>query len=135
VINETDVQEWLAYAEADWQAMVFDQAQRNEQIQKFINHLQRYIAVQEAILFGSHAYGEPHEWSDIDLVIISPNFAEQSLIDRLQFLYWATWEAGTIWIEPLGYTSEEFESASSLSLLGEVRERGIVVYEKDGKST
>lgn len=108
--------------------MVSDQAQRNEQIQRFIDHLQRHIAVQEAILFGSHAYGEPHDWSDIDLVIISPDFAEQPMIDRLQFLYWATWEAGTNWIEPLGYTPEEFESANPLSLLGEVRERGIVVY-------
>jgi hypothetical protein len=111
--------------------MASDQVKRDEQIQRFIEHLQRYITVQEAILFGSHAYGEPHEWSDIDLVIISPDFMGQPMIDRLQFLYWATWEAGANWIEPLGYTPEEFESASPLSLLGEVRERGIVVYDTD----
>ena len=111
--------------------MVSDQTKRDEQIRRFIEHLQRHIAVREAILFGSHAYGEPHEWSDIDLVIISPDFMGQSMIDRLQFLYWATWEAGTTWIEPLGYTPEEFESASHLSLLGEVRERGIVVYDRE----
>jgi len=115
--------------------MVSDQAKRDEQIRRFIEHLQRHIAVHEAILFGSYAYGEPHEWSDIDLVIISPDFVGQSMIDRLQFLYWATWEAGTTWIEPLGYTPEEFESASPLSLLGEVRERGITVYEADDKKS
>ena len=112
--------------------MVSDEAERNEQIWSFIDHLQRHIVVQEALLFGSHAYGEPHAWSDIDLVIISRDFAGRSIMDRLQFLYWATWEAGTNWIEPLGYTPEEFESASPLSLLGEVRERGIVVYEANG---
>lgn len=114
--------------------MVSDQAKRTEQIQRFIDHLRHHIAVQGAVLFGSHAYGEPHEWSDIDLVIISPDFVGQPLIDRLQFLYWAAWKAGTNWIEPLGYTPEEFESAGPLSLLGEVRERGTVVYEKDDKS-
>jgi len=110
--------------------MVSDQAKRDEQIRRFIDHLQRHIAVQEAILFGSHAYGEPHEWSDIDLVIISPDFVGQPMIDRLQFLYWAAWKAGTNWIEPLGYTPEEFKSASPLSLLGEIRERGVIIYEK-----
>jgi hypothetical protein len=97
---------------------------------KFIEHLQHYIEVEQAILFGSHAYGEPHEWSDVDLAIISPDFVGQPMMDRLQFLYWAAWEAGTNWIEPLGYTLEELESASSLSLPGEIRERGIVVYTK-----
>jgi hypothetical protein len=38
-------------------------------------------------------------------------------------------------IEALGYTPEEFGNASDLSLLGEVREQGAVVYEKDDKST
>jgi hypothetical protein len=32
-------------------------------------------------------------------------------------------------IETLGHTPEEFEEASDLSLLGEVREQGVVVYE------
>lgn len=111
--------------------MVLDPSQRDEQIRKFIEHLRSRIVVQRVVLFGSHAYGDPHEWSDLDLVVISPDFAGQPLIERLQFLYWATWEAGTNWIEPLGYTPEEYQSAGDLSLLGEVRERGIVVYEKD----
>lgn len=54
---------------------------------------------------------------------------KRPMMNRLQFLYWAAWEAGTNWIGPLGYTSEEIESASSLSLPGETRERGVVVYE------
>jgi len=39
------------------------------------------------------------------------------------------WRAGVGDIEALGHTPEEFEQASDLSLLGEIRERGIVVYE------
>lgn len=111
--------------------MVSHQARRDEQIRRFIVHLKRHIVVHKAILFGSHAYGESHKWSDIDLVIISPNFAGQSMIDRLHFLYRAAWEAETNWIEPLGYTPEELKSANSLSLLGEVQERGVVVYDRE----
>lgn len=105
---------------------------RDEQLQRFIEHLGQFIEVQRALLFGSYAYGEPGEWSDIDLVIISPDFDGQDMLDRLRFLYQKAWEADTNWIEPLGYTREELESASTLSLLGEVRERGIVVYDSRG---
>lgn len=111
--------------------MVSSQTQRDEQIRRLIDRLQQYIEVEKAILFGSYAYGKPHEWSDIDLVIISPDFAGQPMLDRLQFLYRVAWEVGTNWIEPLGYTLEELESASSLSLLGEIHERGIVVYDEE----
>ncbi len=109
--------------------MVSDTARRNEQLQRFIGYLRQFIDVHQVVLFGSYAYGEPGEWSDIDLVIISPDFDDQGILDRLRFLYQKAWEAGANWVEPLGYTHEEFERASTLSLLGEVRERGIVVYD------
>lgn len=119
-------------AQAETGAVISETDIQGQQMQSFVAHLQHHIPVQEAIPFRSHAYGEPHEWSDIDLVIISPDLMGQSMIDRSQFLYWATWEAGTTWIEPLGYTPEELRSASPLILLGEVREKGITVYEENG---
>jgi len=42
---------------------------------------------------------------------------------------WA-WQAGVGDIEALRLTPEEFETASDLSLLGEVREKGILVYDE-----
>ena len=50
---------------------------------------------------------------------------------RLERLSVLAWRAGVGDIEALGYTPDEFEQASDLSLLGEIRERGIVVYEAD----
>ena len=50
---------------------------------------------------------------------------------RHQRLGWLAWRAGTDYIQPIGFTWEEFEQASALSLLGEIRERGIVVHEAD----
>ena len=109
--------------------MVFSTTQHDRLIQKFIDHVSHDIAVQKAILYGSYAYGRPHEWSDIDLVIISPSFSQQDMVERLQYLYRAAWNSNTNWIQPIGHTPEEYASASPLSLLGEVKERGIVVYD------
>ena len=109
--------------------MVFSASKRNRIIQKFIDYISRDIAVQKAILYGSYAYGKPHQWSDIDLVIISPSFAQQDMLERLQYLFRAAWDSKANWVEPIGHTPEEYENASPLSLLGEVKERGIVVYD------
>jgi predicted nucleotidyltransferase len=34
--------------------------------------------VDQAVLFGSHARGRADEWSDVDLAVISPDFARMS---------------------------------------------------------
>jgi len=100
-----------------------------DQIGCFIVHLNRELEVTRAVLFGSPAYGRPHEWSDIDIAIISPVFAGLGRVARLEWLERIAWEAKTHTVEPVGLTPEEFEAASDLSLLGEVREKGIVVYD------
>lgn len=33
------------------------------------------IRIERAILFGSYATGKAHEWSDIDVAIVSPDFS------------------------------------------------------------
>jgi hypothetical protein len=87
------------------------------------------VQVERAFLYGSYAYGTPRSRSDIDLVVLSPDFAR---MDRRrcqeQMAIWA-WEAGVGDIEALGLTPGRFEAASDLSLLGEVRDKGIVVYD------
>lgn len=100
-----------------------------EQIERFIARLNRVLEVEQVILFGSHAYGRPHEWSDIDIVIISSAFAKLGDVARLEWLERVAWEAQTHAVEPVGFTWEEYVEASDLSLLGEVREKGIVVYD------
>ena len=40
------------------------------------------IRIDEAILFGSYAQGTSHDWSDIDLAIVSQDFIGDRFIDR-----------------------------------------------------
>ena len=35
---------------------------------------QKRIPVKYGVLFGSYAKGQQHEWSDIDLLVVSPRY-------------------------------------------------------------
>lgn len=84
------------------------------------------IRPQKIILFGSYANGKPREDSDMDLVVISEDFRNLNLRERLEILGLA---AGRVFepIEALGYTSEEVENVSPVSILNEVLTSGITM--------
>ena len=51
-------------------------AEIEKDIKSYIEQLEKIgIHVQQAFLFGSYAGGRPDKWSDIDLAIVSENFA------------------------------------------------------------
>lgn len=52
-------------------------------IKSYIEQLESIgVHVQQAILFGSYATGKYDEWSDIDLAIVSDDFAGNRFNDR-----------------------------------------------------
>jgi predicted nucleotidyltransferase len=87
------------------------------------------LDVEQVVLFGSRAYGQPHEWSDIDLAVVSVSFVGLGRVARLEWLERVAWAAQAHAVEPVGFTPQEYAEASELSLLGEVREKGIIVYD------
>jgi len=77
-------------------------------IERFKQELKKYkIHTDEVIIYGSYAKGNPREDSDIDLIVISKDFENMNLRERLEILGLA---AGHIFepIEALGYTPKEF---------------------------
>lgn len=64
------------------------------------------IKPERIILYGSFAKGSPHEDSDIDLIVISEDFKNMNIRERLETLGLA---AGRVFepIEARGYTTEE----------------------------
>ncbi len=97
-------------------------------IARYIASLRRHIRVDAVILFGSYAVGHPHEWSDIDLAIISPDFDGKDLFRRVKLMAKARAERD-IDIEALGYGKKEFDSAHRQTFLGEVIRKGKIVYQ------
>jgi len=107
--------------------MVLTADQVKNQIRRLVEALRQHMRVERAILFGSYAYGKPHEGSDIDLAVVSPDFARMNRLERLEFLERIAWEADAHYVEPVGFTEEELQSASQTSVVSEIRERGVVV--------
>ncbi|MBU4047277.1 nucleotidyltransferase domain-containing protein [bacterium] len=66
------------------------------------------INSKKIILYGSYAKGNPREDSDIDLIVISDDFEDMNLRERLEILGVA---AGRVFepIEALGYTPKEIK--------------------------
>lgn len=62
--------------------------------------------VDHVILFGSHARGPVHEWSDVDLVVVSPAFEGSLHVDRAARAR-RFWEPN-VPVDILCYTPEEF---------------------------
>lgn len=58
-----------------------------EIIRKYISLLQENgFNILGAYLFGSYANGDPNEWSDIDLAVISSNFEGNRILDKEMIL-------------------------------------------------
>jgi predicted nucleotidyltransferase len=93
-----------------------------DNINKFINELKKSnITIEQAILFGSYAHGTNHEWSDIDLAIISSDFSGYRYIDYDRFINAIRLSDSAI--EPIAYRPEDFTSDNLF--VKEILEHGI----------
>ena len=79
------------------------------------------------VLYGSYAKGEPHEWSDIDLAVISPDFEGIPMNRRQEIITRLTLHRAPN-ISPIGYPTSEYQSPGPHSFLREVIHTGRVVY-------
>jgi Nucleotidyltransferase domain len=44
-------------------------------VRQYLRNLAQHgILARMGVIFGSYAVGHPHQWSDIDLVVVSPTF-------------------------------------------------------------
>jgi len=97
-------------------------------IKKYKQELEKLgIKPEKIILYGSYAKGSPRQDSDIDLIVISEDFKNLNLRERLEILGLA---AGRILepIEALGYTQKEIELEKKESFLGEILNSVSIAY-------
>lgn len=71
---------------------------------------QHHIHITKTILYGSYAKGTPGPYSDIDLVVVSPDFKRMHPLRRQEFLAQMTMDIDAP-IEVLGYTPQELRSS------------------------
>lgn len=84
------------------------------------------LAVSFGVLFGSHATGRAGQWSDIDLLVVSPEFdhlKDRSLVDRL----WHIAARTDSRIEPIPCGERQWQEDNSSALVEFARREGVLV--------
>ena len=74
-------------------------------------------------MFGSYAQGDPQDYSDIDLAVISDWFEGKPRIESMQFLSRIA-AANNSLIEALPFTEEEYKNLDKRSFLASIIRSG-----------
>lgn len=83
------------------------------------------IHARRAVLFGSYVQGRADEWSDIDLVVIAPEFDASHDISLVKALWRSTVADNRI--EPIPCGEKEWETDESRPILEIARREGIII--------
>jgi predicted nucleotidyltransferase len=96
-------------------------------VKKYLRQLiKRGIPVQYGVLFGSWAKGHPHEWSDIDLLVVSSRFDGERRREDINLL-WRTAARTDNRIEPVPVGRIQYESDAGSSIIEIARREGLVI--------
>jgi predicted nucleotidyltransferase len=88
--------------------------------------LRQTVEPQVLVFFGSRVGGRPDEWSDIDLIVVSPKFEGMRLLARMDWFLEVT--QPHIGVDALCYTPEEFDyMMAQPSLVREAVQTGLRV--------
>jgi len=99
-----------------------------------IESVKRYLAAlpalgihaRRAVLFGSYVQGQADEYSDIDLVLIAPEFDWARDIALIEKLWQATISADNR-IEPIPCGEQEWETDKGRPILEIARREGVII--------
>jgi len=83
------------------------------------------IHAQSAVLFGSFVNGQAGQWSDIDLIVIAPEFDGAKELSLVKALWHATVADNRI--EPIPCGEKEWETDQSRPILEIARREGILI--------
>jgi len=96
-------------------------------IKRYIEALSSFgIHTRKLVLFGSFARGDSTELSDIDLIVIAPEFdgpCELTLIEKL----WQATSLADNRIEPIACGEKEWETDQGRPILEIARREGIII--------
>lgn len=103
--------------------------QLTNQINELVQQISNKISTQEIILFGSYAYGEPNDYSDIDLCIIT-NQNNKRKLELIRDVREAIAPIAELPVDILIYNENEFNDRASLRTTMEykIRHEGIKIY-------
>lgn len=84
------------------------------------------IPVKAGVLFGSYATGKMHQWSDIDLLVISPHFDKKYKRKDIDLLWHVAADVDSR-IEPIAVGEKQFQESKDSYIIVEARRDGQVI--------
>ncbi len=98
----------------------------NKLLRKYLKKVKKNFRVDKSVLFGSRARGDYFLDSDIDLIIVSPDFENIPFRERMIRLL--EWWNESIDLEVFGYTPKEFEKKKKqMSIVRQAMKEGIEI--------
>lgn len=91
-------------------------------IEDYIIKISKEIPIKKVFLFGSHAKGNNHKYSDVDLAFFSDYFKDMSRVDGIHLLLLHAMDYD-IDIEPQPFTWEEYKDPDGI--VAEILNTGI----------
>ncbi|MBC7447380.1 MAG: nucleotidyltransferase domain-containing protein [Hymenobacteraceae bacterium] len=95
-----------------------------ELVQRFAAAVRRVVPLRQGILFGSYAHGTPHQWSDVDVALISDAFGDAGFLNIRPFAR-LMWDYADI--EPHTFSTKRFENEAGDPFIKTIKRTGIVV--------
>ncbi|MBI3051810.1 nucleotidyltransferase domain-containing protein [Candidatus Woesearchaeota archaeon] len=86
----------------------------------------RNIRISNLILFGSYATGKTHRWSDVDLIVVSPDFRGMNFFQRgaKMYGYWHLKKP----VDFLCFTPEEFQrKRDGITIVNQALKEGVAI--------
>ncbi|MEW6040042.1 MAG: nucleotidyltransferase domain-containing protein [Elusimicrobiota bacterium] len=104
---------------------------QESKIENIVSKIVENYRPDKIILFGSYAYGNPTEESDIDLFIIKDD--NRRRIERFREVMHLLMDIKGMAIEPIIFTNEELQKRIKLEddFILEIITKGKVLYERD----
>ncbi len=98
-----------------------------EAVQKYLRNLaDQGILARMGVIFGSHASGHPNQWSDIDLLVISPVFDGVFSRDAMDSL-WRVAARTDSRIEPIPCGERQWVEDGATPIIEIARREGVKV--------
>ena len=96
-------------------------------VQHYLTYVkQQGIPVSYGVVFGSYAKNKAHEWSDIDVLVVSPLFDSRQTADDHEKL-WMYAARTDKRIEPIAVGEKQFKEDKSSLILEIARREGQII--------
>ena len=96
-------------------------------IQKYLRAVkQKGVPVKFGVLFGSYARGQEHEWSDIDLLVVSPRY-DKKWTHKDWAKLWLIAAHTDVRIEPIPVGERQYQEDDSSVIIEVARREGQII--------